>query len=120
MPFFSFEDLDQTEEMPGFLGAFLHSENMTVVNWTVEAGATVPVHSHPHEQFSMVVEGEFELVLNGETDVLKPGRVALIPSDIPHSGRAVTDCKIVDVFSPMREEYRHEKDFVVEKKKKKT
>lgn len=110
MPFFSFDRLDQTEEMPGFLGAFLHSENMTVVNWSVEAGATVPVHSHPHEQFSMVVEGKFELILNGETEVLKPGRIALIPADVPHSGQAVTDCTIVDVFSPMREEYQHEGD----------
>ena len=113
MPFFSVDALDRTEEMPGFLGAFVHSENMTVVNWTAEAGATVPEHSHPHEQFSMVVEGEFELTLDGETDVLRPGRLALIPSDVPHSGRARTDCEIVDVFSPMREAYRHEGDPVV-------
>jgi quercetin dioxygenase-like cupin family protein len=58
----------------------------------------------------MVVEGEFELILDGETEVLKPGRVALIPARAPHSGRAVTDCTILDVFSPMREEYQHEGD----------
>ena len=113
MPFISFDELDRAEQMPGFLGAFLHSENMTVVNWSVEAGATVPVHSHPHEQFSMVVEGEFQLILDDEEDVLKPGRVALIPADTPHSGEAKTDCKIVDVFSPTRDEYRHEGDFYI-------
>lgn len=106
MPVFSFEDLDRTEQMPGFLGAFLHGENMSVVNWSVEAGADVPEHDHPHEQVSMVVDGKFELTVDGDTSVLTPGRVAVIPSGASHSGRAVTDCEIIDVFSPVREAYR--------------
>jgi quercetin dioxygenase-like cupin family protein len=106
MPFLSFDDLDRSEKMPGYLGAFVHGENMTVTNWDVEAGATFPEHSHPHEQISIVVSGEFELTLDGETDVLKPGRIAVIPPDTPHSGRAKTECEIIDVFSPVREEYQ--------------
>lgn len=106
--------------MPGFSGAFMHSENMTVVDWAVDAGATVPQHSHPHEQFSMVVEGEFELTLDGKTELLRPGHVALIPAHVSHSGRAVTDCKIVDVFSPVREEYRHDGDVEIEASEEKT
>jgi len=106
MPFVSTDTLDRSEEMPGFLGAFLHAENMTVASWTVEAGSTFPEHSHPHEQISIVVKGKFELTLDGETDVLEPGRIAVIPADVPHSGRAVTDCEIIDVFSPVREDYR--------------
>lgn len=106
MPFASLDDLDRTEEMPGFLGAFLHSDNMTVASWSVDAGATFPEHAHPHEQISVVTEGKFELTIDGETDVLRPGRIAVIPSDTIHSGRAVTDCEIIDVFSPVREDYR--------------
>lgn len=106
MPFVTLEDLDQTEKIPGFLGAFMHTDNMTVTNWSVEAGATFPQHSHPHEQISIVVDGEFELTIEGETDVLHQGRIAIIPSDASHSGRAVTDCEIVDVFSPVREAYQ--------------
>lgn len=106
MPFLSFDDLDRSEKMPGYLGAFVHGENMTVTNWDVEAGATFPEHSHPHEQISIVVSGAFELTLGGETDVLKPGRIAVIPPDTPHSGRAKTECEIIDVFSPVREEYQ--------------
>jgi quercetin dioxygenase-like cupin family protein len=106
MPFVSLDTLDRSEEMPGYLGAFLHSDRMTVANWEVEAGSTFPEHAHPHEQISIVVEGEFELTLNGETDVLTPGRIAVIPADTPHAGRAVTDCTIIDVFSPVREDYQ--------------
>ena len=106
MPFRSFDDLDRSEEMSGYLGAFLHGEHMTVTNWEVEAGAEFPEHSHPHEQISIVAEGEFELTLDGETDVLRPGRIAVIPPNTPHSGWAVTECEIIDVFSPVREDYQ--------------
>jgi len=108
MPVLSFDDLDRSEEIPGYLGAFVHGENMTVTNWSVEAGVTFPEHAHPHEQISIVVEGEFELTLDGETEVLEPGRIAVIPPETPHSGRAVTECEIIDVFSPVREDYRQE------------
>lgn len=106
MPFVSLEDLDRSEEIPGYLGAFVHGENMTMTRWSVEAGATFPEHSHPHEQFSIVVEGEFELTLDGETDVLHPGRIAVIPAHTPHSGQARTECEIIDLFSPVREDYQ--------------
>jgi len=106
MPVFSLDDLDHSEELPGYLGTFLHSENMTIANWEVEAGSAFPEHSHPHEQISIVVEGTFELTMDGETDVLEPGRIAVIPADTPHSGEAVTDCEIIDVFSPVREDYQ--------------
>jgi len=108
MPILTLDDLDRTEEMPGFLGAFRHTENMTVVHWSVEEGATFPEHSHPHEQISVVPNGEFELTLDGETQVLGNGRMAIIPAQTPHSGRAMTDCDIIDVFSPVREDYRQD------------
>lgn len=106
MPFVSLDELDRSEEIPGYLGAFVHGESMTTARWTVEAGAEFPEHAHPHEQISIVVEGAFELTLDGETDVLRPGRIALIPANTPHSGRAQTECEIIDVFSPVREDYQ--------------
>lgn len=106
MPFIDIDALDADEKIPGYLGRFLHGETMTLTRWSVEAGAAFPEHSHPHEQISIVVDGRFELTVDGETDVLEPGRVALIPSEAVHSGRALTDCEILDVFSPVREEYR--------------
>ncbi len=52
------------------------------------------------------MEGEFELTIDGTPEPLTPGRVAVIPPDTPHSGRAVTACEILDVFSPVREDYQ--------------
>ena len=100
------KDATEKEVMPGFRGRFIHSGKMTFAFWEIEEGSTLPEHSHPHEQVAIVNEGRFELTIAGETNVYENGRVAIIPSNAVHSGKAITDCKILDVFAPVREDYR--------------
>ncbi|MCI0491475.1 MAG: cupin domain-containing protein [Planctomycetes bacterium] len=106
MSFVDLGDIEQREQFPGFHVRFVHSANMTFAHWQIEADAKLPEHSHPHEQVVNVLEGQFELTIGGETRVLGAGAVAIIPSNTLHSGRAVTNCRIVDVFFPIREDYR--------------
>jgi quercetin dioxygenase-like cupin family protein len=106
MPFINLDDFVQSQPVPGFKGRFVHSENITVACWKIDAGSSFPEHSHPHEQVSIVDEGEFELTIEGKTKKLYPGLVAVIPSSTPHSGRALTNCRLIDVFYPVREDYR--------------
>ena len=94
------------DHFEGFHGKFIHSERSTIIFWEAEAGAIVPEHFHPHEQISEVTEGEFELKIGSESTVLKPGLIAIIPPNTTHSGRALTFCKIKDVFCPVREDYQ--------------
>ena len=98
--------LESKELIPGYHGKMVHGKQLTWAFWTVEEGALVPEHHHPHEQMMHVVEGEFEFTLNGQTQVYTAGAIVPIPSNIPHSGKALTACKLMDVFSPVREEYR--------------
>jgi quercetin dioxygenase-like cupin family protein len=98
-------DLPKRELIPGFTGKFIHGESLTIAFWNVKAGSLLPEHSHIHEQVSMVDSGEFEMTIDGKTEVLTAGMPAVIPPGIPHSGRAITDCVIRDVFSPARPEY---------------
>lgn len=106
MPFVTYEGLEPRELIPGYRGRFVHSEKMTAAFWTVEAGAAAPEHTHPHEQFAIVLQGEFEFVLDGETQTLRPGLMAVIPPHAPHSGRALTPCQLIDIFTPVREDMR--------------
>lgn len=92
--------------MPGFLGRMVHSDNMTFVHWKIKAGSPLPEHSHMHEQVVNMIEGQFELIVAGEAQTLGPNEVACIPSNALHSGKALTDCYIIDVFYPIREDYR--------------
>ena len=96
--------VDQTH-FKGFSGKFVSSERMTFVFWEVEKGALLPEHSHMHEQVAHVMEGQFELTVDGETTVLEPGTVFVIPPNAIHSGRALSACRIIDSFAPVREDY---------------
>lgn len=105
----SFIDLSQQEEkelVPGFHVKFVHTNNMTFAYWRIEAGAALPDHSHPHEQVVNLIEGELELNVDGEVRKLSPGQVVFIPPNVPHSGKAITPCRVIDVFHPAREDYK--------------
>lgn len=99
-------DVEEREIIPGYLARFVHSENMSFAFWKVQPGAKMPVHSHIHEQVSMVTKGEFALSINGKEMLLTPSRVIIIPSMSPHSGTALTYCEITDVFYPVRADYK--------------
>lgn len=99
-------DIPAKEMFPGYTGRFIHTNNMTFAFWEVKAGSKVPEHAHMHEQVAHLIEGAFELTVDGNTIKLEPGKVIVIPSNVKHSGIAITDCKLLDVFSPVREDYR--------------
>ncbi|WP_350291004.1 cupin domain-containing protein [uncultured Croceitalea sp.] len=99
-------EIPSKEIMPGYHGKLVHSKSMSWVFWEVKEGAVVPEHQHIHEQIMHVVEGSFEFTLNGITNTYKPGDVVIIPSNAPHGGKALTPCKLMDVFSPARDEYK--------------
>ena len=99
-------DLKEKEVVPGIKGKFVHSDNMTVVYWNIDAGAVMPDHAHPHEQIVNVLEGEFDFTVEGKVSEAKPGFIAIVPSNVKHGGKAKTRVRILDVFYPVREDYR--------------
>jgi quercetin dioxygenase-like cupin family protein len=106
MPFTHLDDIPARTLLPGFHGKFVHTDHVTTAFWTVDAGAALPAHAHPHEQITSVLEGTFELTVGGDTRTVEPGGVAVIPGGVTHAGRAITDCRLVDVFYPARDDYR--------------
>lgn len=99
-------DIQPREIVPGFSGKFIHSDAMTVAYWDIKAGHSLPIHSHVNEQIVNMIAGEFELTVSGEPLHLKPGDVVILHSGVEHGGKAITDCQILDVFQPVREDYR--------------
>ena len=100
------KDIVPKEIMPGYHGKLVHAQNMSIAFWEVEEGATVPEHSHMNEQIMQVLEGRFEFTVDGKTKVYLPDDLVIIPANTPHGGRALTPCRLMDVFSPVREEYK--------------
>ena len=106
MGFLTLDEIEVREIVSGYRAKFVHSDNMTLAYWDVDQGAALPEHSHPHEQITNILEGRFELTVDGETRVLEPGMVAVIPGEVPHGGKALTPCRLLDAFHPLRDDYR--------------
>jgi quercetin dioxygenase-like cupin family protein len=100
------KNLKQREIIPGFNGKFVNGENITWAFWDIKKDSSIPDHFHIHEQIMHVISGDFEFTINGLTSVFSEGDTIVIPSNVPHRGKALTNCKIMDVFSPKREEYK--------------
>ena len=106
MPFTTFASQRTRDVFPGITGRYLNLDRMTCGEVDLAAGAVVPAHQHPHEQLTYVLSGRLEFTVGGETRVMESGTCALIPGGTLHSGRALTACRVLDLFSPVREDLR--------------
>jgi quercetin dioxygenase-like cupin family protein len=92
-----------TKELaPGFTARLIHTREMTVAYVSIKAGSILPEHFHINEQVTNMIEGELEMTVGGETRICEKGTLVTIPSNVPHSAVALTDCQVIDVFTPPR------------------
>jgi quercetin dioxygenase-like cupin family protein len=91
---------------PGITGHYVHGEKSTLGLVILEKGSSVPPHHHPQEQITYILEGSLQMVIDGKDCLLDAGTFYVIPSNVVHSAAAVIDCKLIDVFSPVREDYK--------------
>jgi quercetin dioxygenase-like cupin family protein len=87
-------------------GQYVHADRMTLGLVNLKANTDLPMHKHEHEQLTYVISGRFEFTIGDTKSVLEPGMCAVIPGNVMHGGRTLTACQVIDVFSPVREEYR--------------
>lgn len=90
----------------GFNARFIHTDSMTIAFVEVDEGAALPEHAHVHEQVTTLLEGRFDFSIGGKLHEMEAGDVCVIPSNVPHFGRAHTHCRIMDVFHPVREDFQ--------------
>ena len=100
------KDITPKELMEGVTGYYSHGKNMTFGLVELKAGATVPLHQHVHEQITYILEGQLDMNIDGVDYSLIAGCHHVISSDVWHSATVITDCKAIDVFGPVREEYK--------------
>jgi quercetin dioxygenase-like cupin family protein len=106
MPFI---DLDAVPALPLLPGCRLrtpYGQNIMLSYLEMDAGAEVPLHHHPHEQAGMLLKGRLQLTIGDETRVVEAGSMFIIPGNTPHRAVALDGPVVVlDVFSPVREDY---------------
>lgn len=83
-----------------------YSDRIMNVELKFDAGAVGAMHSHPHEQIGYVIEGTLIYKEEGHEDVtLSAGDTYLVPSNVKHGIECVTPVRLLDVFTPMREDF---------------
>ncbi len=100
------KDIAPKELVAGIEGYYAHGNELTFGYVEIKAGSNLPAHHHVHEQITYIIEGQLDMMIGGEPYSLTPGMYHVIPSNMPHSAIAVTDCKAIDVFNPVREDYK--------------
>ena len=106
IPIYKMHEMGYKEIIPGTKLKFLNSAHMTFAHWNFQPKVLLPEHSHLHEQVTTIVKGQFDITIYKETKKLNSGDVIIIPPHAPHSGFSQSDCYIIDVFYPIREDYR--------------
>lgn len=100
------KNIPSKELVPGITGYYAHGKSLTLGYAELKAGSIIPMHQHVHEQITYIMEGQLEMVIEGVPCTLTSGMYQVIPSNTPHSAVAKADSKVIDVFSPVREDYK--------------
>ena len=100
------KNIKPKELVPGITGYYAHGDSMTFGYIELKAGSNIHMHQHVQEQITYILEGELDMVIGGQPCLLTAGMYHVIPSNTLHSAIAKTDCKVIDSFSPVREDYQ--------------
>lgn len=99
-------ETEAVEDLSPAIGRQLvHTENMTIARISLKLGAVVPRHEHPHEQVATVLEGALRFVVGDEEQSVEAGESVFIPGGVPHEVEALVDSVVLDVFSPVRDDW---------------
>lgn len=82
-----------------------HSDNMMSVEVHFETGAIGAMHSHPHEQLTYVLSGEFEFTIGDEKKIVKTGDTMYKDPNIEHGCVCLEAGVLIDTFTPMRKDF---------------
>ena len=97
------EPVEQLTEAIG--RQMIHTESMTIARIALAEGARVPTHSHANEQVANVLAGRVRFRVGDEEQEVVAGESVSIPRDVPHEVVALEDSVVLDVFSPVRDDW---------------
>ena len=90
----------------GVARQIVHGDRIMVCRLTIAAHTVTPIHSHIHEQITLVERGRADFFVDGEPRAARAGDVLVFPSNSLH-GATMLDEEVVliDIFSPLREDF---------------
>lgn len=89
---------------------FVHGEQSMLARVLLKKGCMVPMHSHPNEQITYILEGVLRFTLPDRVVDVVAGEVLVIPGGVPHQAEALEDTIDLDVFTPPRRDWIEKTD----------
>ncbi len=83
-----------------------YGEKTMMTEFRLEKGKTLPMHNHPQEQTGYLVSGHIILTIDGTPHNMRPGDSWCIPGNVEHGATIIEDSVAIEVFSPVREDYK--------------
>lgn len=104
--FFKDNELDWTDLDQGMKRKIIgYDDKIMMVKIYFPKGAIGYEHSHHHSQTSYVVNGKFEVTIDGKQDILNEGDSFFVPSEKKHGVVNLEEGILIDVFSPKRDDF---------------
>jgi quercetin dioxygenase-like cupin family protein len=100
------EGMSVTQPEPGLtrlIGAY--NDKLFLAEHRMEQGWTGAAHSHPHDQMAYVISGRLRVRAGAETFEAGPGDTFVIRGGVEHQASALEASVVIDVFTPLREDY---------------
>ena len=82
-----------------------YGNKTSLCEFKLEKGSVIPNHNHPHEQTGYMISGEMTFTIEGEDQKIHAGDSWSIPGNVYHSVKVHEDSVVIEVFSPVREDY---------------
>ena len=82
-----------------------YDDKIMMVNVKFDKDGIGTMHNHPHTQVTYIAEGKFEVTIGDEIKIVKKGDSFFIPSNVMHGVVCLEAGMLIDVFSPMREDF---------------
>lgn len=82
-----------------------YDASLMLVKVAFEKGRVGALHHHKHLQMSYVASGVFEITIAENAKILRGGDVFFVPENAVHGAVCLEDGVLIDVFSPMREDF---------------
>jgi quercetin dioxygenase-like cupin family protein len=89
---------------------YLTAERVTIARFELKRGGVVARHSHENEQVSCVLSGLLKFKLGGQEVLVGAGENLQIPSWLEHEVEILEDTLVIDVFSPVRQDWIEKRD----------
>ncbi len=90
---------------PSISRKFITAGRLTVAQFELKRGGIVPRHAHESEQVTCMLSGALKFTMDGHEVVVRAGEALQIPSWVEHAAEVLEDSIVIDVFSPVRQDW---------------